>query len=91
MNSITTTRAAKWGNSIGVRLSTRIAAQVGITAHSEIALETNGHSIVISPIKKESGRIVRRPIKTLLKHVRHRLTTEDRAWLDMKPVGQEIW
>ncbi|OGG53368.1 hypothetical protein A2851_00110 [Candidatus Kaiserbacteria bacterium RIFCSPHIGHO2_01_FULL_53_29] len=89
MNISVKTRAAKWGNSIGVRLSARVAARAGITEHTEITVEAKENSIVLSPIKTKNIRATRRSLKTLLKNVRPRLTAEDKEWLDMKPVGRE--
>lgn len=90
MNITARTRVQQWGNSIGVRLSARVAARAGITKDTEIAVEARENSIRLFPIKKESKRLIRRPLKALLKKVRARLTKEDREWLEMKPAGEEI-
>lgn len=46
-----TTKATKWGNSVGVRIPHRIAQEYGVHDGTEIRIETDGkNGIILKPI-----------------------------------------
>ena len=83
-----TTKVSKWGNSLGIRLPARSAARAGISDNTILSVESNAESVTLRPVRvyKKS-----RTLEELLKHVRPVNDAESREWLNMKPVGKEIW
>ena len=43
-------KVTKWGNSLGVRVPTSLAAQVGLKAGSEVSLVAEGRAIKLVPL-----------------------------------------
>ena len=43
---------AKWGNSLGVRLPSALAAQVGLTEGQKVTISAEGSKLTISPAKR---------------------------------------
>ena len=92
MATIATTKAAKWGNSIGVRLPLRAAARAGITEGMELSVEATEKQVTLTPAKrKKSARAPRLSLDKLIANIRPENLNRDDEWLSMKPVGKEIW
>ena len=84
MSTKTITRAGKWGNSVGIRLSEEISKATNIRAGSSVSVRVVPTGVLVEPQGKEPT------IKELLK----RITPENRhgyAWEGMRPVGRELW
>ncbi len=48
---MTTEKVSKWGNSLGVRLPSAIALQMGLTEGALLSIYTDGYRIIFSPKK----------------------------------------
>ncbi|MDR0804548.1 MAG: hypothetical protein LBN42_02020 [Oscillospiraceae bacterium] len=81
--------ANRWGTEIGLSLSKSILERFPIEEKTRLNVEIDGERLIISrvPIRKHI---------TLAERLKdwdgepYELTDEDREWLDMKPVGEEI-
>ncbi|TAN48753.1 MAG: AbrB/MazE/SpoVT family DNA-binding domain-containing protein, partial [Rhodospirillales bacterium] len=43
---------ARWGNSLGVRIPKDIARRTGLTAGTQVEIETENNRIVITPVQQ---------------------------------------
>lgn len=92
-----TLTATNWGGNIGVRLPKDFAEILGIKVKSKVQVDLVNGAIVITPVK-----IPREPIP-LAERQRiafengtwdgkpYELTQEDKDWLNMPAVGEEIF
>ena len=80
----------KWGNSLGVRIPKNIAESGKLKIDQEVSIEAVDGKIIITPL----AQVKEYSLKELLKNCPSdslALDDEDRAWLDAKPVGKEVW
>ena len=85
------TTIVKWGNSQGIRLPKTLLESVDLTNNDIVDVTTENGNIIIRKSEKKRVRI---PLSERLKDwdgKPYELTDEDREWLDMKPVGEEVW
>jgi antitoxin MazE len=78
-----TTRVAKWGNSLGVRIPRAAAKKVGLTEGTSVEVKIAGRTLVLALAAPEY-RLEDLVAKITPKN-RHRETSWD------GPVGNEIW
>ena len=91
MTTIATTKAAKWGNSIGVRLPLRAAARAGIAEGTELSVEANEKYVTLTPARsKKKIRAARFSLDALIANVRPENLNRDDEWLNAPSVGKEI-
>ena len=77
----------RWGNSHGIRIPKTILDNLNISSADPLEIKEEDGQIIIS--KKVIDVLLDEEIKNF-KGV-YELTEEDKAWLNMKPVGKEIW
>lgn len=80
----------KWGNSLGVRIPKNIAETGKLKIDQEVSIEVVDGKIIITPL----AQVKEYSLKELLENCPSdslALDDEDRAWLDAKPVGKEVW
>jgi len=85
-----TIRVNRWGNGLGIRLPKEFTDREGITETSKVEVSTTDNGLIIT-LAKEPRRHI-----SLAERLKdwdgqaYEVTDEDRAWLDMEPVGDEI-
>ena len=85
-NVYTMATIQKWGNSLAVRIPRKLAESMGISEGKQVTVEREGNVLTVRPV-----RIPRYSLKELLKDMKpFKLSKEDKEWLDMPPVGEEI-
>lgn len=62
------TRAAKWGNSVGVRIPARMASEIGLEPGTEVKMATEGKTLRIVPRQRSADRKYR--LNDLLRGIR---------------------
>ena len=83
----TTIKLAAWGGSTALRIPKNFLQQLGIEDKSTVSLKiSDNNELIITPVYRH---------KTLDERFSgwngtYELTHEDREWLDMKAVGEEI-
>ena len=80
-----TTKVTKWGNSIALRLPSSLVHSAGLLDGSSVTLMREGDRIVIQKVNKKNPTLA-----SLIA----RITPDNQhtdAWLDIEPVGNEIW
>ena len=82
-----TTKAARWGNSLGVRLPARSAARAGISDDTILSVESSEDVVILRKVRERKRP---RTLKELLKRVRPARDKEATEWLRVEPVGKEI-
>jgi len=85
------TTIVKWGNSQGIRLPKVLLESVNLTNNDIVDVTAENGNIIIKKPKKVR---VRTPLVERLRDWNgkpYEFTDEDREWLDMKPVGEEVW
>jgi len=91
MTEARTIRVNRWGNGLGIRLPKEFTDKEGITEASSVEVRATGDGLIISRVKEPRRHI---PLSERLKDwdgQPYELNGEDKAWLDMPPVGDEIW
>lgn len=81
------TTIRKWGNSAGAIIPAAALAQAGLKLDDRVEIEVHDRQLVLKPAR------ARRTMAELLAaspEEAFELDDEDRAWLNMAPVGQEI-
>ena len=81
----------KWGNSQGIRLPKALLEKANLTDNDMVDLIAENGNIIIKKSKSKREHI---PLAKRLKdwdRQPYELTDEDREWLNMKPVGEEVW
>jgi len=79
----------KWGNSQAIRLPKAILETAGVGENEQVQILAERNKIVISKPRSRREHI---PLAERLKNWNgqpYELTSEDREWLDMEPVGEE--
>jgi antitoxin component of MazEF toxin-antitoxin module len=80
----------KWGNSLGVRIPKNIAETGRLKVDQEVSIEAVDGKIIITPL----AQVKEYSLKELLNNCPPdslAFDDEDRAWLNDKPVGKEVW
>jgi antitoxin MazE len=80
----TTTQVKMWGNSLAIRIPSKVARDLGLTNDGQIEITTDG-SIAI--IKREKSP--RKSLDELVKDITPENIHDHVDWGD--PVGKEIW
>lgn len=83
---VTTTKVSAWGNSFGVRLPRRILDAANVKDNATLDVRMENGSIMLSPRKSK-----KKTLKQLLSNIRPISDPEIHAWMNMKPVGKEVW
>lgn len=78
-------KAAKWGNSLGVRIPKDLARQAQISEGDEIKIECQGNKLIITPVKKPKQYT----LEELLKGMSEEHLHSEIDWGDL--VGNEVW
>ncbi|MDR2898034.1 MAG: AbrB/MazE/SpoVT family DNA-binding domain-containing protein [Spirochaetaceae bacterium] len=90
MQETKTIHVNRWGNGLGIRLPKEFIDKVGITETSRVEVRSTDDVLMVSCVKEPRRHI---PLAERLKNWDgnpYELTDEDRQWIDMKPVGEEI-
>jgi antitoxin component of MazEF toxin-antitoxin module len=88
------TVVSSWGNSLGIRIPKTISDLCHLTDKSKVKIEASDDIIVITKIKEPKKHI---PMSERMKLCKdwdgkpYELTTEDKMWDTMPPVGGEIF
>lgn len=80
---MTTGKVSKWGNSLGVRLPSAIALQMGLTEGALLSIYTDGYRIILSPKKPKYT------LDELLDNVTPEMQHDEYDWGE--GVGEENW
>ena len=81
----------KWGNSQAVRLPKVMLEAASIKENEQVRIFAERNQIVI---KKTGNRREHVPLAERLKDwdgQPYELSSEDKAWIDLEPAGDEIW
>ena len=78
-------KVAKWGNSIALRLPHGLVQSAGLLHGSDVTLTREGDRIVIQKVNKKQPTLA-----SLIKKITPDNQHTD-LWLDIQPVGNEIW
>lgn len=82
----TITKVSAWGNSFGVRLPRSILTEADVKDNTTLDIRVENGSLILTPLKTKKNTL-----KQLLKNVRPINDPDIQAWINMKPVGKEIW
>jgi antitoxin MazE len=80
------TTLSKWGNSVAVRIPSKILDSLSLGAESDISVSVQGNKIILSPVENKIKLI---PLKKLLKGFDKKQKINEDIW--GKPMGKEIW
>jgi len=80
----TTTQVKMWGNSLAIRVPSRVARDLGLTNNSQIEITSDGTSAVIK--REESNHL---SLEELVKGITPENIHNKVDWGE--PVGNEIW
>jgi len=81
----------KWGNSQAVRLPKAILETAEIKENEQVHILAERNQIVIKKLRNHREHI---PLAERLKNWNgkpYELNDEDKEWLDLEPVGDEVW
>ena len=81
----------RWGNGLGIRLPKEFTDIEGITETSKVEVSATDKGLIITRAKEPRRHI---PLAERLKdwnNPAYELNDEDRAWLNIKPAGDEVW
>jgi len=81
----------RWGNGLGIRLPKEFTDKEGITETSRVEVIATDNRLIITRAKEPRTHI---PLAERFKNWAeqpYEITDEDREWLNMEPVGEEIW
>jgi len=84
-------RVNRWGNGLGIRLPKEFTDKEGITDTSRVAVSAIDCGLIITHVKEPRRHI---PLAERLINwdgQPYELSDEDKEWLNMEPVGDEIW
>ncbi len=84
--SMSKTTAAKWGNSIAVRIPDRIVREAGIVPGSRVSVAWKRGKITIAKVQPNKRPTLNDLIERITPENRH-----DYAWKDIEDIGSEIW
>jgi len=79
---------SRWGTSLGVRIPMQYAKSTGIGAGDMIDISLRGDDIVI---RKPERDITMKELYSAWDGEPYEIDDADRAWLDDKPKGAELW
>ena len=85
------TAIVKWGNSQGIRLPKALLEEANLTDSDTVDVIAKNGSIIIKKAKSKRTHV---PLAERLKDWEgqiYELTDEDKQWLNMEPIGEEIW
>ena len=87
-----TTTIQKWGNSQGVRLPKVLLESIALKEKDSVEINIVEDSIIIkkAPRKRRSKISLKERLKDW-NGKPYELTDEDISWLNMKPMGDEVW
>ncbi len=80
----------KWGNSLATRIPKAVAEATDLYLNQEIDIEAANGKIIITPIKKKKEYTLEE-LLSRCKPGSMKLTREDQDWLNVEPVGREVW
>ena len=86
-----TVRVNRWGNGLGIRLPKEFTDKEGITEKSRVEVTATDNRLIITRAKEPRRHI---PLAERFKNwdgKPYEMTTEDKEWLNMEPVGEEKW
>jgi len=81
----------KWGNSQAIRLPKAVLETASIKENEQVHILAERNQIIIKKSRKHREHI---PLAERLKDWNgqpYELNDEDKAWLDLEPVGDEVW
>ncbi len=79
-----TTQVKMWGNSLAIRIPSRVARDLGLTNDSQVEITSDGNTAIIK--REENPRI---SLEDLIKGITPENVHGEVDWGD--PVGKEIW
>ena len=79
------TKVTKWGNNIALRLPSSLVQSAGLLHGSDVTLTREGDRIVIQKVNKKQPTLA-----SLIEKITPKNQHTD-TWLDIEPVGREIW
>jgi len=85
------TTIQKWGNSKAVRLPKAVLETANIEENEQVLILAERNQITIKKLRKHREHI---PLAERLKNWNgqpYELNDEDKVWLDLEPVGDEVW
>lgn len=80
----TTAQVKKWGNSLAIRIPSRVARDLGLSNDSQVEITSDG---TIATIKREVGSDL--SLDALVKGITADNIHEELGW--GTPVGKEVW
>ena len=83
-------RVNRWGNGLGIRLPKEFTDREGITEASRVEVSATDNGLIITRAAEPRRHI---PLAERLKDwsgMPYELDDEDREWLNMEPIGDEI-
>lgn len=80
----TTTQVKMWGNSLAIRIPSRVARDLGLSSDSQVEITSDGTSATIK--RDEQPRL---SLDDLVKGITPENIHHEMDWGD--PVGNEIW
>ena len=84
-------RVNRWGNGLGIRLPKEFTDKEGITETSSVEVSATDNGLLITRVKESHRRISLEERFKDWDGQPYELTDEDKAWLNMEPMGDEIW
>ena len=78
------TKVKKWGNSLAVRIPSRLAREVGLTVNSTVELKVEGDKLVIFQVRDKRGEL-----EELLRQITPGNVHEEVDWGERE--GKEEW
>jgi len=91
MTGVKTIRVNRWGNGLGIRLPKEFIDRAGITETSRVEVSSTDNKLIVTRAQEPRRHI---PLAERLKDwdgQPYEPAGEDMAWLNMEPVGEEIW
>jgi antitoxin MazE len=80
----TTTQVKMWGNSLAIRIPSRVARDLGLTSDSQIEITSDGTTAIIK--REENSRL---SLEELVKGITPENIHGEVDWGE--PAGNEIW
>jgi len=81
----------KWGNSQAIRLPKAILETASIEENEQVHILAERNQIIIKKSRKHREHISLAERLKDWKGQPYELNPEDKTWLDLEPVGDEIW
>jgi antitoxin MazE len=80
----------KWGNSQAIRLPKAILDIARLSENEQVQITAEPDTVIIKKVKIRRHMTLEERLKDWDGQP-YELTDEDKEWLSMKPVGNEIW